>query len=192
MRLALLILASVLGGFTGAAADPPFRAFASAVDLPEGGKDNYIIMLMGAERITVHVPHAYAAQVKTEKNSVVFTDASGTTAITLKATLEWPGVMPEEDRLRVKALAANPGGTNLEVSTCPTGYTPAKVVDSERDIAPGLSLKFRHGFVACPEGTLEVVCAANGANFDAAKEVFNSMMSSLKVEQIKAEESTAR
>jgi hypothetical protein len=192
LRLALLLLASWLAAFPAVAADPTFRAFASVMELPEGGKDENMIMLFGAEKIIVHVPHGFGAQVKVEKNSVVFTDTGGTTAITLKATLEWPGVMPEEERLRGKALAANPGGTLGELAACPTGYTPGKLVDSAREITPTLSLKIRHGFVACPEGTLEVICAANGANFDAAKETFNAMMSSLKVERVKPEETAGR
>jgi hypothetical protein len=192
MRLALLLLASVLAAFTGAAADPVFRAFATSEDMPDGGKVEDMMMLLGTEKITVRVPHGYGAQIKAEKNSIVFTEPNGTTVITVKATLEWPNVMPEEERLRGKALAANPGGTLGEISTCPTGYSPAKVVDSTREITSSLSLKFRHGFIACPEGTLEVICAANGANFDAAKEVFNSLMSSLKVETNKGEVTSAR
>jgi hypothetical protein len=189
MRPACLILASFFFAIASPA-QPAFRAFASSLDVPEGGKVETMVMLFGAERITVRVPHGYGAQVKTEKNSVLFTDTSGTTAITLKATLEWPGIMPADDRLRSKALAANPGGTISEISTCPTGSSPAKVVDSVRQITSSLSLKVRHGFVACPEGTLEVICAANGANFQSASDVFSAMMSSLKVETVKKEEAS--
>jgi hypothetical protein len=190
MRHACLILASLFFACTSPA-QPDFRAFASTLDVPEGGKVDTMVMLFGAERITVRVPHGYGAQVKTEKNSVIFADTNGTTAITLKPTLEWPGVMPDDDRLRSKALAANPGGAISEMSTCPTGYTAAKVVDSVRQITSSLSLKVRHGFVACPEGTLEVICAANGANFGAACDVFNAGVLSWRVDWVKKEEAPA-
>ncbi|MGA3180396.1 MAG: hypothetical protein ABSF38_08655 [Verrucomicrobiota bacterium] len=183
MRPASLILASLF--FAGASpAQPAFRAYASSLELAEGGKIDTMVVVLGAERVTVRVPHGYGAQVRADKNSVVFTDKDGTTAITLKATADSPGVMPDEEVLRSKALAANPGGTNLEWSTCPTGYKPAKVADSVRTVTSSLSLKVRHAFVACPEGTLEVICAANGVDFENACVVFNALISSLQVELV--------
>jgi len=169
-------------------AQPVFRAFASSVEQVEGGKIPTMVVLFGAERVTVRVPQGYGAQVQPEKMSVVFTAKDGATAITLKATTDSPGVMPEDDVLRSRALAANPGGAFLEMSTCPTGYNPAKYVDSVRTLAPNLSLKVRHAFVACPEGAVEVVLAANAPAFDNARVVFNALMSSLRVEQVKKDE----
>jgi hypothetical protein len=161
------------------------------MEMVEGGKIDLMVVVLGTERVTVRVPHGFSAQVRSDKNSVIFTDAAGVTAITLKATTDWPGEMPAEEVLRTKALAANPGGTNLEISVAPTGYTRAKVVDSVRTITSNLSLKFQHAFVACPEGTVEVICAANGAAADKAHDVFNALLSSLQVEQVKKEEPSA-
>jgi hypothetical protein len=182
-----LILGSLFLAWTGRA-QPAFRAYASTVEQAEGGKIDIMVVVLGGERVTVRVPHGYGAQVQAEKRSVVFMDKAGTTAITLRATTNSPGLMPEDDVLRSTALAAYPGGTFLEISTCPTGYNPAKCVDLVRTISPALSLRVRHAFVACPEGAVEVVCAANGAVFEDARVVFNAMMSSLRVEPVKKEQ----
>jgi len=182
-----LILGSLFFAWASPA-QPAFRAYASSVQETEGGKIPTMVVLFGGEQVTVRAPHGYGAQVQAEKNSVVFTDKDGTTAITLKATTESPGVMPEDEVLRSRALAANPGGTFVEMSTCPTGYNPAKYVDSVRTLAPNLSLKVRHAYVACPEGAVEVVLAANGPGFEDARMVFSALMSSLRVERVKQPE----
>lgn len=187
MRLACLILGSLFFACAGPA-QPVFRAYAATVEQTEGGRIDTMVALLGGERVTVRVPHGYSAQVQAEKMSVVFTDKAGTTAITLRMTTNSPGVMPEDDALRDRALAANPGGTFLEMSTCATGYLPAKYVDSLRTVAPDLSLKVRHAFLACPEGAVEVVCSANGSAFEDARVAFNALMSSLRVEQVKQQE----
>lgn len=187
MRHACLI-AALLFAAGASPAQPVFRAYASTTEIVEGGKIDLMVVLLGRERVTVRVPHGYGAQVKADKNSVVFLDKTGTTAITLKATTDWPGELPDDEVLRSRALATNPGGTNLEWSTVPTGYQPATLVDLVRPVTSNLSLKVRHAFLACPEGMVEVICAANGPDAENARIAFNSFISSLQVGDVKKEE----
>ena len=150
-----------------------------------------IVGVFGGERVTVRVPQGYGAQVKTNKQSVVFTDKDGVTAITLKFTADSPGAMPDDDALRNRAIAATPGLTNLDMTTCATGYTPAKEVDARRPVTSTLSLQVRHAFVACPEGLVEVICAANESAAADARDAYNAFMSSLRVEAVKKEDPPA-
>jgi hypothetical protein len=188
MRLACLILASVSFAFASHAQDQ-FRAFASTVDMIEGGRVDTMVVVTGTERLTTRIPRGYAARVDVFEKSVIFTDkTNGAIAITLQVTTNSPGVMPDEDTMRDKALAANPGGSFLQLASCSTGYQPARFVDTFRRIAEGLSIKTRHAFIACPEGTVEFVLRANGEGFDQGRQVFNLLMSSFRMEQVKKPE----
>ena len=65
--------------------------------------------------------------------------------------------MPDDDTLRGLALAINPNENFLQLSTCATGYKPARFVDSIHSLDPLRSIRSRHAFVACPEGIVEFI-----------------------------------
>ena len=52
-------------------AQPVFRAFASSVEQVEGGKIPTMVVLFGAERVTVRVPQGYGAQVQPENRATM-------------------------------------------------------------------------------------------------------------------------
>jgi hypothetical protein len=169
-----------------AAGQIPFRAFDSYEDLIEGGTAHTLVVDAGHQHLVTRLPRGYAATVANETQSVVFKEATGSIAITMRVTTNSPGVMPDEETLRSNALAANPGAAVLQVSSCATGYQPARFVDTARSLDPGRNIRTRHAFVACPEGIVEFMFSSKDQDFDKGRVVFNLFLSSFRVEIIKA------
>jgi hypothetical protein len=104
----------------------------------------------------------------------------------MRVTTNSPGAMPDDETLRANALAANPGASILQTSSCATGYKPARFVDTIRSLDPMRSVRTRHAFVACPEGTVEFLFSSKDEAFDKGRVVFNLFLSSFRVEMIRS------
>jgi hypothetical protein len=100
----------------------------------------------------------------------------------MRVTTNSPGVMPGDEALRASALAANPGGSVLQVASCATGYKPARFVDTVRSLDPIRSVRTRHAFVACPEGIVEFLFSSKDQDFDKDRMTINLFLSSFRVE----------
>ena len=182
MKLLCLIVASFS---LAAAGQTSFRAFDSYEDLIEGGTVHTLVVDAGREHLVARLPRGYAAIVDNQSQSVVFKESTGSIAITMRVTTNSPGVMPDDDILRGLALAINPNENFLQLATCPTGYKPARFVDSIHSLDPLRSIRSRHAFVACPEGIVEFIYSSKDEAFDKGRVVFNLFLTSFRVEMIK-------
>jgi hypothetical protein len=182
MKLLCLIVAAFS---LAAAGQTSFRASDSYEDLIEGGTVHTLAVDAGREHLVARVPRGYAATVDNESQSVVFKENTGRIAITMRVTTNSPGVMPDDDTLRGLALAINPNENFLQLSTCATGYKPARFVDSIHSLDPFRRIRSRHAFVACPEGIVEFIFSAKDEAFDEGRVAFSLFLSSFRVEMIK-------
>ncbi len=179
-------LGLILASFSLAAAGQTnFRAFDSYEDMIEGGTAHTLVVEAGREHLVTRLPRGFAATVAGEAKSVVFKEDSGSISIAMRVTTNSPGAMPEDDTLRASALAANPGGSILQTSSCATGYKPARFVDTVRSLDPNRSIRTRQAFVACPEGIVEFMFSSKEEDFDKGRVVFNLLLSSFRMEMIK-------
>ena len=168
-----------------AAGQTNFRAFDSYEQMIEGGTAHTLVVEAGREHLVTRVPRGYAATVENETQSVVFRESTGSISIAMRVTTNSPGAMPDDETLRANALAANPGASILQTSGCATGYKPARFVDTIRSLDPKRSVRTRHAFVACPEGTVEFLFSSKEEAFDKGRVVFNLFLSSFRVEMIR-------
>ena len=175
-----------------AAGQANFHAFDSYEDLIEGGKAHTLVMDAGHEHLLTRVPRGYSVIVENETRSVVFKDNAGSNSIAICVTTNSPGAMPDDDTLRARALAANPGGSVLQTSGCATGYKQARFVDTVRSLDPRHSIRTRHAFVACPEGMVEFILTSKDEAFEKGRMIFNLFLSSFRVEMIREQEKPER
>jgi hypothetical protein len=182
MKLLVLVLVSFS---LAAAGQTSFRAFDSYEVLIEGGTVHTLVVDAGREHLVTRMPRGYAATVDNQSQSVVFKESTGSIAITMRVTTNSPGVMPDDDTLRGLALAINPNENFLQVSSCATGYKPARFVDSVHSLDPLRTIRSRHAFVACPEGLVEFIYSSKNETFDKGRVDFNLFLSSFRVEVIK-------
>ena len=168
-----------------AAGQISFRASESHEELIEGGTCHKLVVDAGREHLVIRLPRGYAATVENETQSVVFRESTGSISIAMRVTTNSPGAMPDDETLRANALAANPGASILQTSSCATGYKPARFVDTIRSLDPKRSVRTRHAFVACPEGTVEFLFSSKEEAFDKGRVVFNLFLSSFRVEMIR-------
>ena len=138
----------------------------------------------GREHLVTRLPRGYAATVDNQAQSVVFKEDTGSIAITMRVTTNSPGQLPDDGTLRTNALAINPNENFLQMSSCATGYKPARFVDSIHSLDRFRSIRTRHAFVACPEGTVEFIFSSKDEDFDKGRVVFNLFLSSFRVEMI--------
>jgi hypothetical protein len=182
MKLLCLIVASFSLAASG---QTSFRAFDSYEDLIEGGTVHTLVVDAGREHLVARIPRGCAATVESQTQSVLFTDSAGSLSILMRVTTNSPGVMPEDGTLRTNALAANPDGTVLQVSSCATGYKPARFVDTLRSLDSKHSIRMRHVFVPCPDGMVEFLYSSKDEAFEKGRVIFNLLLSSFRVEMIK-------
>jgi len=183
MKLLCLFVASFSLAASG---QTNFHAFESSEELIEGGTVHTLVVDAGREHLVVRVPRGYAATVENETQSVVFKDSTGSISVAMRVTTNSPGAMPEDETLRTNALAAEPGGSVLQTSSCATGYKPARFVDIIRSLDPKRSIRTRHAFVACPEGIVEFVFSSKDEAFDKGRVVFNLFLTSFRVDMIRS------
>ena len=127
-----------------------------------------------------------------QAQSVVFKEDTGSIAITMQVTTNFPGQLPDDGALRTNALASHPNENFLQMSTCATGYKPARFVDSIHSLDRFRSIRTRHAFVACPEGTVEFIFSSKDEDFEKGRVVFNLFLSSFRVEMINQPDRPAR
>jgi hypothetical protein len=183
MKPVFLILACA--SFSLAAAGQiSFRASESDEVLIEGGAYHTLVVDAGREHLVTRLPRGYAATVDNQAQSVVFKEDTGSIAITMRVTTNSPGQLPDDGALRTNALAIHPNENFLQMSSCATGYKPARFVDSIHSLDRFRSIRTRHAFVACPEGTVEFIFSSKDEDFDKGRVVFNLFLSSFRVEMI--------
>jgi hypothetical protein len=183
MKLTPLFLAAACG--SAALAQTSFRAFDSSEEMLEGGTAHTLVVDAGREHLVARVPRGYSATVDAAEQSVVLKEDAGSITFSLQVTTNSPGVMPEDDTLRAKALAADPGGNFLQIAGCATGYKPARFVDTTRNPDPLHTLRARHAYVPCPEGIVEFRLVTKEEDFDKGRAVFNLFLTSFRLEIIK-------
>jgi hypothetical protein len=182
--ISLLILASSLA----ASAQTNFHAFESTETLIEGGTVQTLVVDTGREHLVTRLPRGFSAAVTYDTQSVLFKEDTGRIAITMCVTTNSPGRLPADDTLRSNALAANPGAAFLQISSCATGYRPARFIDSTVSLDPVRNIRTRHAFVPCPEGVVEFVISAKEQDFNnKGRVVFNLFLSSFRVETIESQ-----
>ncbi len=165
-----------------AAAQANFHAFDSYEDMLEGGAVRTLIVDTAHQHLVTRLPRACSAAVDNTAQSVVFKLDTGAIAITMRVTTNSPGLLPPDDTLRTNALAANPGAALLQISSCATGYKPARFVDTTVSLDPTRNFRTRHAFVPCPDGLVEFIFSAKEQDFDQGRVAFNLLLSSFRVE----------
>jgi hypothetical protein len=182
MKLLCLMFASFS---LAAAGQTNFHAFESYEQLIEGGTVHTLAVDAGRQHLVIRVPRGYAATVENETQSVLFKESTGSFSIAMRVTTNSPGALPDDGTLRTNALAANPGASILQTSSCATGYKPARFVDTLRSLDPKRSVRSRHVFVACPEGIVEFQFSSKDEAFEQGRVAFNLFLSSFRVEMIR-------
>jgi hypothetical protein len=170
-----------------ASAQTNFHAFESQENMLEGGTVRTLIADTGSEHLVVRLPRGGSAVVTYDTQSVLFKEDTGRIAITMRVTTNSPGRLPDDDTLRSNALAANPGAAFLQISSCATGFKPARFVDSTVSLDPARNIRTRHAFVPCPDGLVEFVFSARDQDFDKGRVVFNLLLSSFRVEALESQ-----
>lgn len=180
MKLKLLCLfalsCSALPGFG------QFRVTPTTTEMAEGGKVTLLEVVCGQDRFTMRQPSGFTFRVDAQNKSLVFRSADEKTAITFQVTTNFPGTLPSADVLRARAAEQTPGAGILQSSVCATGYKAGYFFDLVRPLKQGLSVRFRHVYVACPEGTVEFVFATDNEIFEKQRFVLNFLLNSFHYE----------
>jgi len=179
--LSLILLSCSLLPFA-AAAQTNFHAFDSYENMLEGGAVHTLVVDTARQHLVTRLPRACSAAVDNATQSVVFKLDSGAITITMRVTTNSPGLLPSDDTLRTNALAANPGAAVLQISSCATGFKPARFVDTTVSLDPTRNFRTRHAFVPCPDGLVEFTFSAKEQDFDKGRVAFNLLLTSFRVD----------
>jgi hypothetical protein len=167
-----------------------FRVVPRAVQQAEGGTYNVLSVTAGEEHFSLRPPPNFSFRVDPSSQTISFKSADEKTAITVQVTTNFPGELPASDVLQTRALQDMPGSALLQSSTCPTGYKPGCFFDLVRLQREGLSVRYRHVYVACPEGTVEFVFGTDNADFEHKRFIFSGLLSSFRLEAASSAPST--
>jgi hypothetical protein len=167
-----------------------FRVVPNTVQSAEGGAFHILSVTAGEQHFALRQPSGFTFHVDPASKSLFFKSVDEKTAITVRATTNFPGELPPHDVLQAKALADTPGAALLQSSTCPTGYKPGLFFDLVRLQREGLSVRYRHVYVACPEGTVEFIFGADNADFERKRPIFSALVNSFHLETGKSAPST--
>jgi hypothetical protein len=159
-----------------------FRAFPAKIHQEEGGDINALTIVSDADRFSVRQPAGFSFRIDPLNKSVVFKTADDKTAITVRVTTNYPGQLPDQETLKAQVLQDTPGATVIMESSCPTGVRPSPFFDLVRNLREGISIRFRHVYVACPNGVVELVFATDSSTFDKDRFIFSNFANSFRIE----------
>ena len=183
MKVFLLLL--LLAPAMVARAQGDFHAYSATEDLIEGGQVEKMNIVLSNLLFTIRPPKNWGRVVDAAGRKIVFTSASGKSAVTVQFTAESPGTLPGDDVLRARVLQAHPAAEIMQKSVCPTSYKPGVLYDLIQMPAEGVILKVRHVFLPQPAGEVEVVLSASDDEFEKDKYIVMAMLRAFKVETVK-------
>jgi hypothetical protein len=165
-----------------------FHAYASTVDLIEGGRVSVVVADWGTQRYSIRCPVGFASHVDNVQRMIKFDTKNGAVAINISLSTNSPGDLPAPDALKSLALARHPGAWFLQSFSFPTSYKPGLYFDLAQIPAANTSLRTRHGFVPTPKGMAEFVFSANDADFESLRVSCMQALGTFTVETIKPKE----
>ena len=154
MKFILMLLLSLAAT---ARAQTEFHAYLVTEDLLEGGRVEKMTVASGPYQFAIRPPKNWSRQVDEAGRKILFKSPTGQSAIQYYFSTNSPGPLPPDDELRPWAMAAHPGAGVIQTSVCPNSYQPGIFFDLVRMPSANVIQKFRHAFVAEPQGILEVV-----------------------------------
>lgn len=160
-----------------------FRAYAGTESGVEGGTVEKLTVVSDTDHLLFNVrpPAGWTRQMDADGRRIVFTSASGRSALTIQFTTNSPGALPEDDILRAQVLEAHPGAGIVQRAVCPTSYQPGVFFDLTSVPSAHLVQKARHAFVAGPAGEVEFVLSSSEDEFDAAAAQFMDILRDFSV-----------
>jgi hypothetical protein len=182
MKLSLLLFLS-LAASVGAQSD--FHAYPGTEVLIEGGQVEKLTVVSGNLQFNVRPPSGWYRQIDEANSKIIFTSQSGKSAVIVQFTKNSPGTLPDKDTLKAEAMQAHPGAGVVQCAVCPTSYQPGMFVDMARLTPPNIVQRFRHAFVAEPDGEVEFILSASDDEFDKNRLVLMSMLRAFRVDPIK-------
>ena len=164
-------------------AQDDFRAYSSSYEMIEGGRIDTMVALLNGYRFTTRVPNKFSTHIDSDKRSIVFTDASGSTAITMQVTTNSPGGLPPDDTLHEQAVSADAGGSFIQLVGANAGGHPCRYVDTVRLMHNDLAIRTRYVFVQTSEGIVDFIYTSKSEDFEKGRIVLNQVLNSFRVEQ---------
>lgn len=158
-----------------------FHAYLTSDQMLEGGRAETLSVVTSNLLFSLHPPRNWYREVDDLQRKIVFTAASGKSAITVLFTGDSPGSLPDQETLKFQALQAQPGAGFVLFGSIQTTSQPAEFVDMVRMLSPGVIQRFRHAYVADPAGRVEFILAATDDEFPQRKETLSMMLRSLAV-----------
>jgi hypothetical protein len=169
-----------------ARAQSDFHAYAGVQDSLEGGRTQKLTVVTSDLQFNIAPPRGWACQTDAAQHKLVFTSASGRSALTVRFTGNWPGALPDNDVLREQVLRDHPGAGVLQCSVCPTSYQPAVFFDLVLMPSPGNILKVRHAYVPDPAGGVEFILSANDDEYNQYRPMLMGMLRNFRVNRTKS------
>jgi hypothetical protein len=169
----------------GAQAQTDFNAYSGTEESLEGGWVPKLTIVTRDFQFNISPPRGWACQQDAPSRKLVFTSASGRSAITIQFTARSPRTLPDNDVLREEVLRAHPGSGILQTAMCPTSYQAGVFFDLVLMPSPGNILKVRHAYVPGPAGEVEFILSANADEFDQNRVFLMSMLRSYRVSSIR-------
>jgi hypothetical protein len=181
MKLLFVLFLSL----AAARAQGDFHAYPGTTNLTEGGTVDKITVVNSNLMFDIRPPKGWTKMVDEAGQKIVFTSASGTSAVTVQFTANSPGTLPERGILREQAQKQHPGAGISHGAICATSYKPGVFFDLVAVPTPGIVLRTRHAFVSQPAGEVEFVLTTSDADFGKDSAVFMAMLRAFRVDQIK-------
>lgn len=166
-----------LGASSSALAQHGFSATPATIAMVEGGNDSILTVETDGERFSFSIPIAYGSQVRADTRTVTFTSDVGASIINVQFSTNYPGGLPQKDKLRDQVAAKHPGASLVAA----WGFGPATSFDLFRPAGNGLMLRIRDAYVAYPEGNVELTFTCNSADFDKQKLAFMRLLNSFRL-----------
>jgi hypothetical protein len=159
-----------------------FRVIPTTVQMAEGGRANLLVIISGEQRFNLRQPPGFSFRVDPENKSLLFRSADEKTAISFQITTNFPGQLPAVEVLRAKAMEQTPGAGLVQSAVCSTGYQPGCFFDLVRMLPEGMSVRFRHVYVPCPQGTVEFLFATDNVDFEKQRFILSNLLNSFRLE----------
>jgi len=178
----LACLLFVLSLCSPASAEPLFKVVPSAIAAAEGGTANVLLIQVGDDYFSLHIPKGYGIQVRHESRSIVFTAESGVCVITVQATTNYPGGLPKMDDLAEAVAKKHRGASLVQSSGCVSDYGPGFCFDFIQPVQDNLTLRMRDAYISYPGGSFEFLFSCNGADYDNYRLGFLWLLNSFRSE----------
>ena len=171
----------MLGASWSALAQADFKATPATLPMAEGGRENILLVETDNERFAISIPIGYGPQVQADSRSIIFTSASGASAISVRFGTNYAGALPKHNDLRDQVAANHPGASLVTSSASFTDFGPAQSFDLFQPAVTGELQRIRDTYVAYPEGSVELAFSCNSSEFEKEKLDFARLLNSFRL-----------